>query len=351
MKKVILSSLSALVLLIGCGSESESDAAACRFSVQQNLDQGNYAAVIAELTNPASACYAAYNGDEWQLDLGAAYMGQAGLSVSDIISLIGVQDNANSSSFQAFIDGVSSRQSTTALDNLEDASSAFSAALGTANCTDPNLTTSQKDTCLYIGLAETMLATTTISYLLEDIADLFNDLDAAAQAAAQEEMEASMCALRYMDTNDATCGGAATISAGNVVFAYSDASTRNFTEINVTIAGNTYHRLGTEQPPLTGGTTIVTDGYCNNDFSNPSATWDVGTSPYACPLNQDPAVADQNISTLLVDTLNGGLDAVEGALGGDPQLQQDITNYRTEIDTDASGDVSITEIQTYLNSL
>ncbi len=353
MKKILTLGLSAFLLFIaGCGSESESDAAACRFSVQQNLDQGNYAAVIAELTNPASACYAAYSGNEWQIDLGAAYMGSAGLSVSDIITLIGVQDDTNTSSYEAFIDGVSSKQSATALESLGNASDAYTAALGLTNCTDPNLTTSQKDICLYIGLAETMLATTTVSYLLDDIAALFDDVNTTAQDAAKEDMEASMCALQYMN-DGSLCSGASSVTASDVTFTYTDASTRVFSDVVVTMntSSNVYYRLGTETATIPGGTTIVTDGYCSNDFSNPSDTRDAVLSPYACPLNQNPAVADQNVSTLLVDTLNSGLDAVSGALGGDPTLQADIDAYKAEIDTDASGDVTLTEIQDYLNSL
>lgn len=336
-------SLSLMVLLFsGCGGGS--DEASCRFEVQQNLDTGNYAAVIAELSNENSACRGAYLNNEFQIDLGAAYMGEAGLSLSDIIGLIGVEDG----SFDTFVDGVSKKQTNTALASLGNAGAAFTIALNGTNCNGISLlSSSEKDICLYVGLTETIRATTTISYLLDNIAALFNDLDLASQAVAKEEMKASMCALQFA-SQDTNCTDATAISATDVNFTYSDDSNRSFRDIKVVINGNDYYRLATAAS-VTPGTTVVTEGYCANDFSNPSSVWTTGL--YACPLNQDPSQEDLNISTLLVNTLNSGLDAVSGALSSDPVLQQDIIDYKNEINTDANDTISIEEIQAYLKTL
>ncbi len=343
MKKLVYGSIAAFALLLtGCGGGS--DAASCRFEVQQNLDKGNFDAVIAKLDSPSSECRAAYVDNEWNIDLGAAYMGKAGLSISDVIGLIGT-DNGT---YQTFVQNVSAKQSATALSSLENAGNRYSSALGTSTCNDLSLTTSEKDLCLYIGLSNTLLATTTIGYLVEDIAALFDTTDIAAQDAAKEEMKASMCALAFM-FDGSICTDATSVVASDVIFSYSDSTTKTFSDITVTMAApstGVYHRLGLS--PL--NTTVVTDGYCMNDFTNPSTTWDGVSSPYACPLNQDPTQNDQNITTLLVDTLNGGLDSVSGALSADPTLQADIDTYKAEIDTNSDG-ITIDEIQAYLITL
>ena len=268
-------------------------------------------------------------------------MGEAGLSVSDVIGLVGV----DTGTYQAFVNDVSAKQTSTALTSLGNAGDSYLAALGATTCADPLLTTSEKDLCLYIGLADIMLATTTISYLVPDIAALF-DATNPNYAASKEEMEASSCALQF--ANQGTiCGPASSVTGIDVPFTYSDSSTRTFRDITVTIGANVYHRLATAAAVIPG-TTVVTSGYCNDNFTGLSETW---TSPLlACPLNQDPTQEDLSISTLLVDTLNGGLDSVSGALSADPTLQADIDTYKAEIDTDSNG-IDIDEIQAYLLTL
>ncbi len=345
--------LSAILAISFTGCGGGDDTASCRFEIQQNLDKGNFSAVISELSSATSACRSAYNGNEWQVDLGAAYMGEAGLGISDIVSLIGAEDapGSTTSSFETFIDGITAQQSGTALDSLDNAKVAYLAALNGVNCNSLSLSSSEKDICLYTGLADTMLATTTLTYLLDDVSALFDDTDLTAQANAEEEMKASMCALEFLNQTT-TCADASTVSAIDVDFTYSDLSTKTFSDVTVVINGNTYHRLGTASA-VSPGTTIVTNGYCNNDFTSPSTMWDSVTSPYACPLNQDPNEADRNITTLLVDTLNSGLDSIEGVVSGDPALQQDIIDYRNEIDSfgNSDGTITIDEIQDYLITL
>ena len=331
---------------LGCGGD---DTASCRFEVQQNLDKGDFTAVIAELSNASSTCRSAYTGNEWQIDLGAAYMGEAGFGISDLISLIGVEDAGATSSYGTFVDRISQQQSDTALNSLDNAKLSYVAALNGTACTDPSLTNSEQDICLYTGLADTMLATTTLNYLLDDISALF-DNNSIAQADAKEDMKASMCALEFLN-QASTCADASSVTAVDVPFTYSDDSVKTFSDVSVVINGNTYHRLGTEAS-VVPGTTIVTDGYCMDDFSMPSPTYSVN-SRYACPLNQDPNVDDRNVTTLLVETLNGGLDSLESVFSGDVTLQQDIIDYRNDIDNlgNSDGTITVDEIQDYLITL
>jgi len=351
--------MTALALLFtGCGGES--DEASCRFEVQLNLDKGDFAAVIAELENPSSACLSTYAASDWQIDLGAAYMGLAGLSITDIVGLITAENNATTDAFSSLIDGVTEQQSDSALENLGKAAAAYTAGLEGIDCTDGNITASQQDICLFIGLAETMRATTTISFLVDDVSDLFDETNTTAQDAAQEEMMAAMCALQFVNQGTTCTDGTSVISvtATDVDFTYTEFNNtvKTFSDINVTINGNEYHELGTEVASIPGGTTIVTDGYCENNFSNPSSMWDAMLSPYACPLNEDPTVVDESVVELLVETLNSGLEAVIGALPCDDPLgvdclEADVTEYLDEINTDTNDTISIEEIQTYLDNL
>ena len=362
MKKIIYTGMTALALLFtGCGGDS--DEASCRFAVQQNLDTGNFAAVIAELSDPSSACLSTYAASDWQIDLGASYMGLAGLGITDIVGLITAEDNGTTDAFTSLIDGVSEKQSDTALDNLGKAAAAYTAGLEGLDCTDPNITPSQQDICLFIGLAETMRATTTISFLVDDVSLLFDDSNTTAQDAAQEEMTAAMCALQFIN-QDTNCSDA-NVTATDVIFTYADANStqKTFSDITVTMlaTGKVYHELGTALA-VDPGTTIVTDGYCENNFSSPSDIWSL-SSPYACPLNEDPTVVDESVVELLVETLNSGLDAIIGALPCDDPLgidclEADVEEYLIELNTDPdtglvdiNTSISVEEIQTYLNNL
>ncbi|MDF1880217.1 hypothetical protein JHD50_02685 [Sulfurimonas sp. MAG313] len=337
-----------MFMLSGCGDTGDS-AASCRFEVQNNLDSGDFKAVIAELNQPNSACFSAYNSNEWLIDLGAAYMGESGLSMSEILTLIGGANNSANSSFSAFIDGVSQKQTSTALESLDNASNAYSKFLGEQTCSSPNLSTSSQDICLFIGLVEILRGTTTVNYLIDgDISALFDDSNPVAQNEVKQDMTASVCALEFANTGQQCSEG--TVSGSNVSFIYSDNSTRNFRDLEIIINGKIYHRLAT---PLgvSFGTTIITDGYCDNSFANQSLIWNFPL--LACPLNKDPLKNDEEVATLLVETLNSGIDAIASALSGDLALQQEVLNYKSEIDNfgNADGQLSIDEVQNYLNSL
>ncbi|HFU74045.1 MAG TPA: hypothetical protein ENK65_00670, partial [Helicobacteraceae bacterium] len=104
-KSIFFSAVTALFLLSGCGGSS--DEADCRFSTQTDLDTGNFEAVIGRLSTPNSSCRSAYANNEWQVDLAAAYMGRAGVTVSSILETIG-SGNADFASFVAGVDAKSS---------------------------------------------------------------------------------------------------------------------------------------------------------------------------------------------------------------------------------------------------
>jgi len=110
-KKILISSLFGLALMMsGCGdSEGES-----RLETQQMLDAGNYAGVIAKLEETASS------QDDY-IALGAAYMGKAGLSLTNIINSMVSSTTNGDSAFASFVTGISSSSSVSALPDLNKA--------------------------------------------------------------------------------------------------------------------------------------------------------------------------------------------------------------------------------------
>jgi len=356
-KNIMYSGLVALSLaLSGCGGGS--DEASCRFDVQQNLDTGNFDAVITELSNPNSACSNSYVENDLQIDLGAAYMGQAGLGITDIITMLTAESAASSpSTFDTLIDKVSGAQSDTVLVSLSNAKKAYEEALGISTCANPTLlSNSQKDICLYIGLGETMRATSTVGYLVDDVTVLFDDTATQAeQDLVKEELTASLCALEFYYNSGSVCSDASSVIANDVVFTDTNGLTRRFGNITITMAvtGNTYYEMGTASG-VTPGSTVVTDGYCDSNFNN-QADKPGPLSPYACPLNKDFNELDLSVEELLVDTLNSGLDGITAAVSGDDELVTDVVEYKASIDgvipgVTADGTISIEEVQYYLDN-
>ncbi|KIM09104.1 MAG: hypothetical protein KU28_00215 [Sulfurovum sp. PC08-66] len=98
--KVALAAAVVSMFISGCGTDSPQ---ACAYKVQQNLDGGEYVAVIAELNNSSSVCYQAggFTKEAGYENLGAAYVGAAGFDVSGLIKLfseINIEDAISLSS-------------------------------------------------------------------------------------------------------------------------------------------------------------------------------------------------------------------------------------------------------------
>ena len=307
-KSILASSmLCAALLFSGCGDSEGED----RLETQQMLDDGDYAAVIAKLEGSASSI-------EEYLALAAAYMQRAGLGLADLITVVSDSGEEDSDAFTAFVKSVSAQTSSTALNDLGDATRNYGYVVN--DCANDALSDSQKDVCLYIGLAETMKAATTIGYLTEDIT-LFgadsNGTDAKLQTAA--------CAMQYAyDGNDGNC----TISSnGNITFI---PSAKTYESIDVTYDAQTFEYL-LYDTNVTTTNVAMTKGYCTLD-SFTTRTLDINdtnSSYHVCPINESATEDDLTSEQLIVDALNGGFDAISGVATDD--MQGDIDEFKCEV--------------------
>ena len=341
-KKFVIVSLLGLSLIMS-GCESSDNEGESRLETQQMLDDGDYAGVIAKLESTA-------NTDSDYIALAAAYMGKAGLSLSDIMnSLTAASDSSNNSTFSGFVTSIALSSSSTALTDLDTATSYYNQVVN--NCSDVNatLSSSEKDICLYIGLASTSSAAVTIDLIAGDIST-FGD-----GSSSDEKLTASTCAMNYAfdRTNNVDC---------NVT----QSADVNFTIINkiyaplvVTVNGD----LDTPDSPYyylmnDANQTVLTKDYCLlNNFSR-YADINATAGLYACPINETSSATELTTAGVLVDVLNNGVDSISGA--ATEEMQGDIDEFKCELlggtytsnscDIPLTNDVNETAIIDYLNN-
>lgn len=336
-KKILATSLIGLTLFVsGCGDTEGED----RLETQQMLDAGDYAGVIAKLESSASS-------EDDYITLGAAYMGKAGLSLTSIISSIVTSVGGGDSAFSGFVTGISTTASSSALPDLTKAIEYYTKVVKGA-CLNRNvsLTNSQKDICLYIGLASTTSAAVTIDLIAGDISS-FGDT-----TTSDDKLLAATCALQYgadgrSDTN--VDGNCTIVSGSDVNFT---AINKIYTDLNVTVNAETYHYLLND-----ANETVLTKDYCTaTNFATRSVNYNAGY--YACPINETPSVQELTTTGVLVDVLNNGIGSI--AATGTSETQGDIDEFKCDIlggtydglDCNTSLDVNVTaqNIIDYLNN-
>lgn len=309
-KNILVGSLLGLTLVMsGCGDTEGEE----RLEIQQMLDNQDYAGVISKLESSAST------QDEY-ISLGAAYMGKAGLSLTNIITSMVTSEGDSGSTFSGFVTAVKSSSTNSALPDLKKAISNYYKVVG-RECLQPEtLNSSQKDICLYIGLASTSSAAVTVDLITGDISK-FGD-----NGNSDDKLTASTCALQYgfEDRNASNVDANCSISKGSdVVFT---ALNKTYTDLNVTVNGETYYYLLNDL-----NQTVLTKDYCTaTDFSTRTGSYVVSTpSYYACPINETAASEELTTAGVLVDILNDGIGAIGGAVSDD--MQGDIDEFKCEI--------------------
>jgi hypothetical protein len=336
-KKILtISFFTASLLLSGCGSDSEGED---RLETQQSLDKAEFSKVIANLENSAST-------DEEYLALAAAYMGRAGLSLADLITVVSDSADSESDSFGAFISSVSdaTKDSKTPLLDLNKATLNYEKVTGVDGCNgDKVLSDLQKDICIFKGLAQTMGAATTISYITDDVGEVFN----TDSESSDSKLDASTCAMQYA-LDGTVPEGCSIVENGNLEFA----STNIYKDIDVTLDGE----IESFEYLLTTATTIsstaITNGYCTTDSFETRVDEKPTTGAYhVCPITEDANTVEITTGSILADALNNGIDSI--GVAADDDMKDDIDEFKTEV-LDSSGkssDETITEedIVNYLN--
>ena len=305
-KKIItISSIAMAFMFSACGGNSAGES---RLETQSMLDDANYDGVISKLANSKNS------SNEDNLALGAAYMGRAGLSLSDLIVVVSDSGNSNDNAFGAFISSIdnATKDSKTPLLDLQKATDSYTNVVGD-RCNDNNISDSDKDLCIFKGLSQVMATATTFSYIADDISSVFDN------NGTDDKLTASTCAMQYaIDSNsDTLC----TINSldNNLTFE----SGLSYREIEVTTNGNAFKYL------LTDRSTVITKGYCSlESFS--TRTEDKNDAYYICPVNEDANATELTTSSILVDALNNGVDSISGA-SNDEDMKNSVDEFKCDV--------------------
>jgi hypothetical protein len=309
MFKTILMSglLSSMLLLSGCGDDNNEGES--RLETQQMLDNGDFAGVISKLESTATT------RDDY-INLASAYMGKAGLTLTRIITSITSSDDTEDNGFSSFVKGISESSSPTAISDLGKANDFYRKVIGDRCVLNRTLSASERDVCLYVGLANTSRAAVTIDLITEDIASFGIEGDGEEDY----KLKASACALEFA-FNGNTGEDCNITQDGNVTFTVLN---RTYDKINIDVNGT----VEQFQYLIDNNRTVLTKGYCSNtDFS--TRTENTVNGYYVCPINESPNEEDITTTGVLVEVLNGGLSALNGAATDD--IKSDIDEFKCEV--------------------
>ena len=308
LKNILVTSLATFTLLMsGCGGDSEGESI---LETQQLLDQGNFSGVIAKLDSSASS-------DDDYLALGAAYMGKAGFTLPDVVdALTSSTTLGEGEAFASYVKAViGDEPSPSAFSDLEKANISYTKVVGSLCLAGTKkLSSSEQDVCLYVGLALTTQAATTISLLTDNLGTF-------GTGEIDPKLQASACAMQYVLDPSKVDGACAVSPKSNVTFSESQ---KTYGRIEVAVNGTLNDFLLTNNNTAT----ILTVGYCsNNSFETRQDEKKFGYFP--CPINE--AVGENDVTTggVLVETLNDGLDLVDTMAPSD--MKDDVDEFKCEI--------------------
>ena len=341
MKKFVYSLFAISILVLhGCGD----DEAEQQVQIQQDLDAGNYTAVIRELEEDAST-------EEEYMALAAAYMQKAGLGLADLIRVIAdataVENDFDA--FASFVQSVGERSSTSSLQDLRKSANYFQNVV--PNCLSYDLSSSQQDACLYFGLTQVMQAANTISYMAGDIESFGNTLENDAK------LQSLACAMEY--AFDATLNSleCSVLPRGEVVFA----NGVGYESISVFVDAQEFEHLLSTDGALKH--TVITNGYCTTDdfatrVEDKSAQNYDPYTYHVCPLNEATAADELSTETLMVSAFNDGIEAVSAVATDD--MQGDIDEFKCDLlggyyygggacSANLSQEITVTQVIEYIN--
>jgi len=309
MLKTILMSglLSSMLLLSGCGDDNNEGES--RLETQQMLDNADFAGVISKLESTAST------KDDY-INLASAYMGKAGLTLTRIITSITSSDDTTDNGFSSFVKGISESSSPTAIADLGKANDFYRKVIGNTCDLNRTLSASERDVCLYVGLANTSRAAVTIDLISADITSFGIEGDGKEDY----KLKASACALEFAFNGNIGTDCNVT-QDGNVTFTVLN---RTYDKINIDVNGTAEQF----QYLIDNNRTVLTKGYCSNtDFS--TRTENTVNGYFVCPINESPSEEDVTTTGVLVEVLNGGLSALTGAASDD--IKSDIDEFKCEV--------------------
>ncbi|KIM09102.1 MAG: hypothetical protein KU28_00205 [Sulfurovum sp. PC08-66] len=296
-----ISALISLFFFQGCQLTGD----ACAAQVGMDLDEGKYDQVIAALENNGT-CQGALTQEEAWLDLGAAYMGLAGVKVSKLFGVVssmleGGMDTGTLVS--AFPDAASGA----GLDAITQAQKVYGYILDGVNCDASGKSAFQEAACTYDEFANTVKMTAVMNLSMGSGAASLTE--PIVQGSAQDvndnntsdELEVMSCSM------GGTCAGSiTTVASSNVPFSKTGFSA-TYTPTTYTVASidtnvhpdALFYRL--IDPNSTPVGPVTTDGMCKNDFTTcTDINFSLGC--YPCPVVIDGAAVPT--TEVLLDIVN-----------------------------------------------
>ena len=315
--------LTTALLVTGCGADSD---AACAYQAEQDLDQGNYDAVITSLENNATCNGALSQVDAWT-NLAGAYMGKAGIRLSDLAET--VIGNADADPMATFLATFGELATTSGLQSMSSAGDVYSyirLAEGVTDCTATGLSATVTDSCFYEDLVNTIETVSIMSAVMGDALDFLSTPPVTGSAddvndnAIADALEVSGCGIADATSVDGACA--------NPV----DSSINFTTDANVTFSDGTILRprtfVVTDLASDSGGSQsyfrmldaaapVTTSGACGLDFlttTSCSADADVDMAGcYPCPVIVDGA-AISSTDAILTAVNDGAVEGVDATV-------------------------------------
>ena len=316
------------VLFTGCGQDTNE---ACAYGVQQDLDTGNFQGVIDQLGD-GSTCGGEYTQDEASINLAAAYIGTAGLTMGNLLG--SVLDSNSSDAMTSFMTSFASAATSKGLSSLDKAGNLYEGVFGAAAC-DGNESGLAADACFYNGLVVLTQSVGTLTAVLGDSLEFLTtppdtgSVDDVNGNGTADGLEVTACAIAEASTPAATTQTCTPVE-GNVT--YRDDQNLTFTDVSSGYEGNYTLRKfvvladGNISHPDQNYTKLInflaiipspatTSGSCDIDFTPCSV--ENSTDCFPCPV-----VIDGNTSTVtsdLLDIINDptSLDALAAYLPSD----------------------------------
>ncbi|WP_457568285.1 hypothetical protein [Desulfurobacterium sp.] len=344
-KLIFLSVLAGAVFLSGCnGMEAISNkdsTEACEYKVTEALDKQNYDEAIALLNGE---CRDAFTSSERNVNLGAAYLGKAGYDIPSLVSDI-LNSNDDSDPLSAFLKSIADGQSGKNLIYLTKARDYYLKALGSVNCSSPNLTLMEQDACFFKGIADFAQAATSFvtlfeSTLGEDVAEAIESWADNTTLTCEQDTDEndfpdsaqfSACALEYAATGSTTnCDGFA--SLGNFTFGYSNKTfevvkfTINATA-NCTSEGNHVDYKVIDKTSVTP-VVALTSGYCYAANGTACDAANETSNCFPCPVVSDNETL--TVTDSLVELLNNGTSTV-ASVTGDTDVEESLLDIKRDI--------------------
>jgi len=288
---------------------------ACRFEVSQNLDKGNYDAVLnSSCANP--------------LDRGAAYFGKAGFDIKDVIDRL-IEQQGSSDTADTYIKALVPEMNPDKYGFLDSAVAEYSKL------------SNNDDAKFYLSLVSAMKALSTMKSVIGEIkteCDLNNN-------DKPDDVDATVCMFEKANS----VGPESTGTCSVVGISYSTSTALNFSsDPNTTYLGIVFTFSGSQQG--------CPNQYKKLYYQTSTGTYQPATTVGFCKAsdNQDwpcPYPQKKDLVENIQENLNQAVNLITELLGDkNPDLKKSIEELRQEV-CGTEGVCSADEIKNYISKI